>query len=262
MEKESTISVSRRTVRLALAFAVVLAVLAPVAVIAAGGTFVDDDNSIFEAEIEWMAANGITSACGPDTYCPNSNVTRGEMAAFMKRLATKKVVNAATAVTADNATTVGGYAADSLVRATGLQWPKLGGITLLTTTPVAPGATAALGQVSINAPVDGALVINGSLGMSCQGVLIGVCNQSSGSVYVDVDGSHYDRQTYIIDGGSSSSQAGQWNSSNTAYVIVSAGDHTVALDVENRSASAGTTHVWTGGINVMFVPFGADGTTP
>lgn len=90
------ITLSRRTVRLALALAVVLAVLAPVAVIAAGGTFTDDDSSIFEQDIEWMAANGITSGCGPDMYCPEDNVTRGQMAAFMKRLATKQVVDAGT----------------------------------------------------------------------------------------------------------------------------------------------------------------------
>ncbi len=103
MKEQSTSSVMGRKLRLALAFVVVLAVMAPVAVIAAGGTFVDDDTSIFEGDIEWMAANAITSGCGPDTYCPESNVTRGQMAAFMKRLATKKVVDAATAVTADSA---------------------------------------------------------------------------------------------------------------------------------------------------------------
>ncbi len=105
MKENSTSSVMGRKLRLALAFVVVLAVMAPVAVIAAGGTFVDDDTSIFEGDIEWMAANGITSGCGPDTYCPEDNVTRGQMAAFMKRLATKKVVDAATAVTADSAAT-------------------------------------------------------------------------------------------------------------------------------------------------------------
>ncbi|MCP4305338.1 MAG: S-layer homology domain-containing protein [bacterium] len=103
MDQEHTISVSRRTVRLALAFAVVLAVLAPIAVVAAGGTFIDDDTSIFEDDIEWLVANGVTSGCGADTYCPEDNVTRGQMAAFMHRLATNKVVDAATADSATSA---------------------------------------------------------------------------------------------------------------------------------------------------------------
>jgi CSLREA domain-containing protein len=51
-------------------------------------TFVDDDDSIFEADIEWIAARGITKGCNPPAntmYCPDSFVTRGQMAAFLVR---------------------------------------------------------------------------------------------------------------------------------------------------------------------------------
>ena len=75
----------------------VLAVLAPVAVYAAGGTFTDDDTSVFEADIEWMASTGVTFGCNPpanDKYCPDRAVTRGQMAAFMHRLADNQVVDA------------------------------------------------------------------------------------------------------------------------------------------------------------------------
>lgn len=77
----------------------VLAVLAPVAVYAAGGTFTDDDTSVFEADIEWMASTGITFGCNPpdnDNYCPTKAVNRGQMAAFMHRLADNQVVDAKT----------------------------------------------------------------------------------------------------------------------------------------------------------------------
>lgn len=93
-----------RSIRLLVVLLLVVAVLAPVAVSAAGGTFTDDDSSIFEGDIEWMAANGITAGCNPPTndhYCPNDAVTRGQMAAFMKRLATKNVVDAADSVLLD-----------------------------------------------------------------------------------------------------------------------------------------------------------------
>ena len=43
-----------------------------------GNTFVDDNSSIFEQDIEWMFAEGITSGCpgtGP-LYCPGNTVTR------------------------------------------------------------------------------------------------------------------------------------------------------------------------------------------
>lgn len=52
------------------------------------GTFCDDDSSPFEADIEKIAAAGITNGCGPPSttrYCPDGHVTRGAMAAFLVR---------------------------------------------------------------------------------------------------------------------------------------------------------------------------------
>ena len=73
---------------IALAVATALVALTPIAVSAAGGTFTDDDNSPFEADIEWMAENGYTFGCNPpanDKFCPSDPVTRDQMAAFMSR---------------------------------------------------------------------------------------------------------------------------------------------------------------------------------
>lgn len=50
--------------------------------------FYDDDGSVFEADIEKLAAAGITLGCNPptnDMFCPNDPVTRGQMAAFLVR---------------------------------------------------------------------------------------------------------------------------------------------------------------------------------
>jgi hypothetical protein len=50
--------------------------------------FVDDDNSIFEVDIEKLASAGITKGCNPpisDRFCPTNPVTRGQMAAFLSR---------------------------------------------------------------------------------------------------------------------------------------------------------------------------------
>jgi hypothetical protein len=52
------------------------------------GSFVDDDWSEFESDIEWLAKSGITKGCNPpanDRFCPDARVTRGEMAAFLVR---------------------------------------------------------------------------------------------------------------------------------------------------------------------------------
>ena len=47
--------------------------------------FTDDTNSIFQGDINQLAESAITSGCTPTTYCPADNVTRGQMAAFLKR---------------------------------------------------------------------------------------------------------------------------------------------------------------------------------
>jgi len=50
--------------------------------------FVDDNNSIFENGINRVAQAGITLGCNPPAntnFCPNDNVTRGQMAAFIIR---------------------------------------------------------------------------------------------------------------------------------------------------------------------------------
>lgn len=61
---------------------------AALAALPPGGTFTDDNGNVHEANIEAIAAEGITKGCNPpsnDIYCPSSPVTRGQMAAFLNR---------------------------------------------------------------------------------------------------------------------------------------------------------------------------------
>ena len=41
---------------------------------------------LFHADISWLASTGITSGCGGGKFCPESAVTRGQMAKFMHKL--------------------------------------------------------------------------------------------------------------------------------------------------------------------------------
>ncbi|MDJ0499200.1 MAG: S8 family serine peptidase [Acidimicrobiia bacterium] len=53
-----------------------------------GGSFTDDNGNVHEGNIEAIAFAGITRGCNPpinDKYCPDKNVTRGQMAAFLVR---------------------------------------------------------------------------------------------------------------------------------------------------------------------------------
>jgi hypothetical protein len=56
----------------------------------ASHTFEDvDDDNVFHADIDWLAAAGVTKGCNPPDntmFCPGSPVTREQMAAFMHRL--------------------------------------------------------------------------------------------------------------------------------------------------------------------------------
>jgi hypothetical protein len=47
--------------------------------------FTDDEGSMHEADINALAASGITAGCQADRFCPNSSVTRGQMVAFLHR---------------------------------------------------------------------------------------------------------------------------------------------------------------------------------
>jgi hypothetical protein len=49
------------------------------------GRFRDDDGSVHEANIEALAAAGITTGCGNEIFCPEDIVTREQMAAFLQR---------------------------------------------------------------------------------------------------------------------------------------------------------------------------------
>ncbi len=53
-----------------------------------GDLFTDDDGSVFEGDIDRLGTAGVTRGCNPPAntrFCPGSNVTRGQMAAFLHR---------------------------------------------------------------------------------------------------------------------------------------------------------------------------------
>lgn len=52
---------------------------------ASSSVFSDIAGHPFEGDITWLAAAGITGGCGNGRFCPNATVTRGQMAAFIRR---------------------------------------------------------------------------------------------------------------------------------------------------------------------------------
>ena len=104
-----------RTIGRVLLIATALLVLVvPVAAIGAGAFDDVSDDNVFKADIDWLASVGVTKGCNPPVntkYCPDSYVTRGQMAAFMHRLSINRVVDAGT---------VGGFTASELTSGSGV----------------------------------------------------------------------------------------------------------------------------------------------
>jgi hypothetical protein len=115
-------------------------------------------------------------------YCPTDNVTRQQMAAFMHRLAVNKVVDAKTAVTADNANKLDGMdstalksiAASNSIAATVGQATVLASVTGFDV-PVAGGgilATSAISAAPNSGPQLALLWIEIDGSGSCDGTLL------------------------------------------------------------------------------------------
>ena len=74
----------RRRILQALAAAAIAALL-PAAVFASHAFTDVPDTNTFHTNISNLKQAGITTGCSPTTYCPDANVTRGQMAAFLNR---------------------------------------------------------------------------------------------------------------------------------------------------------------------------------
>jgi hypothetical protein len=80
--------------------------------------FVDDDSSVFEADIAKLAASGVTRGCNPpvnDRFCPDDSVTRGQMAAFLHRGLSLGVEGRLTLIRAIDASTYPSFDPTSVV---------------------------------------------------------------------------------------------------------------------------------------------------
>lgn len=76
----------RRLFLLAAAVVVALGGQAATPSPAHAATFTDTADSTFRADIEWLAASGVTFGCGGGRYCPDGLVTRAQMASFLVRM--------------------------------------------------------------------------------------------------------------------------------------------------------------------------------
>jgi len=170
MNKRSTTSLPRRWTRLALTAVVVALVVAPLTAVAGHGFNDVPSSHTFHEDIGWLADAGVTKGCNPpanDEFCPEDNVTRGQMGAFMRRFAQYIGAEDGTPAQADNANNLdgkNGTAYQTIVVADGCRVNTTA--TATSCTPSSDGSipdqtTIELGRATVNAPSDGTIVIDG-----------------------------------------------------------------------------------------------------
>ncbi|MEJ2239885.1 MAG: S-layer homology domain-containing protein [Gemmatimonadales bacterium] len=146
----------RRTVLMFVLAGLVGAVVAVPIVVYASHQFTDvPDTNPFHADIDWLADAGVTKGCAPTEYCPKNNVTREQMAAFMRRLSG----NDPTVAPSVNAGQLGGYTATEL--APRAVWGATSNAP--DGDQVDPNVWVLAAPVNIDAPVDGTVIVHGQV---------------------------------------------------------------------------------------------------
>jgi len=213
-----------------VALLVVGALLVPLAVFASHQFNDVPDGHTFHNAIDWMKDNNITVGCNPPdntNYCPEDNVTRGQMSAVMKRLAENNVVDAATLDGKDSTEYLAVTSAQSF------DW-------FATTNVVLAAAGTPIVETTIQAPVAGHLLVtaDSSIGNSA------VAN-SFFTVWLEIDdgtcGIAAMAPSNSVPGATSYASPGAANEDYglgvTGLAAVAAGSHTVTLCGANDAGS-------------------------
>jgi hypothetical protein len=226
-----------RQIKLLMAIAVLAVMTIPIAAMASAGFDDVADDNIFTADIQWLADAGVTKGCNPPAntkYCPEANVTRQQIAAFMHRLGTNQVVDAG-ALQGHTAAQLAPRAVSNHESNKGVQ--------------VALGTVV---QTTITAPAPGMLIAHGNV------ALANTHEYDRGACWLEAD-------NHGIDLGSSAYTMNPpahdlEDCAVSGAAIVPAGTHEVSLWLDCIESC--TTTAWGGDIWVMWVPFDGQGETP
>ena len=252
----------RTALMFALAGMVGALVATPIAVYATH-VFTDvSDSAFYSNSVTWMKDNGITVGCNPPSntkYCPNDNLTRGEMAVLLKRLSENKIVDAATAVSATNATHADNATnaddSQSLAgKAPSYYQGSVSGSLISILTPASAVRTRIAQVAGFNVPQGGgALYANANFGM------VATFLGEIALVWLEVDGSGACDVATLPQTGAAhlfaADQFGSFSTSTTA--AVNAGNHQVDL----CAVTSGDVAFSTGALTVQWVETTQVGTT-
>jgi hypothetical protein len=152
----------RRPRRTLLVIGLALALLITPAIALAAHQFSDVPNSNpFHNDIAALVNSGVTAGCGGGNYCPKSDVTREQMAAFLNRLGAL----APDKTPVVNADRVDGHHANGLVRVAQ-------GSTSTASSNLSPSEVS-YGSVTISVPADGFVLVTATPTVSGTACTIG-----------------------------------------------------------------------------------------
>ena len=244
--KESLMtSLVRRT---APAVALALGLIMPFGIVLASHTFSDVPTTYpFHADIAAVAAAGVASGCDADRYCPNTYVTRGQMAAFLNRLGALGPGKSPVV----NADELDGRDGDDLTRVAAMRTTETS-----SGLPASPSYLFYGTSLSITAPSDGYVVLTGDVsvinsgGSPCTanctvGLWLGHAGDETAYGYTE---------TTINPVGASRASLGF-----SVLVPVSAGEQFFDLRLNRLHGTTGTINGWYGSLAAVFSPFGPTG---
>jgi hypothetical protein len=230
------IRMPKRWVRIAMIVGATALIVAPLTAVATH-TFNDvPDSHTFHGDIEWLEAAGVTKGCNPPAntqYCPDDDVTRGQMSAFMRRLAENRVVDA-DKVDGKDASVLAGVTA-----AQGYDWfAGAGNVDLSATGTV-------IAETSIAAPAAGHLILigNATVGNSPTAgsfytIWIEVDEGTCGLDGTGVPSNGVNGATTLVADGT----ADDYSAGVSGVAQVSEGDHTVTLCGANDASDGDAFH--------------------
>ena len=224
--------------------------------------------SPFHDDIGWLADAGITLGCNPpanDEFCPEASVKRQQMAAFMRRFAQYMGAEDGTPAQADNADLLDGLDSTAFVPVGGTadNANRVGGLLpgdiiringSMVDTPINDFQSTTWTDIvtmQIEAPVDGVLLVMGSVGAEDDASFAGNGNLR---LRLTIDGvpTHNLDDGYELDLSDSAEPFASIGALNAA-VAVTQGQHTVTL----QAKEAGTgTYIEARSVSAIFSAFG------
>jgi len=147
------IRVPKRWARIAMIVGVTALIVAPLTAVATHSFDDVPNTNTFHDDITWLKDAAVTLGCNPpdnDEFCPDDNVTRAQMAAFMKRLAENGVVDAGLLAGEEASSYRSVVAADMDSGTTGSSVASQTEVNSLTITAPASGVLVVSGSAFVN----------------------------------------------------------------------------------------------------------------